>query len=591
MKKCFINYSITKISLVAVAMTLFAAGAAQAGSAWARGGNWAATDGLVSNVVAYPDGITSSTTTTQAAAVADTIANDYDNAGINFVRYPVNPATVSGNWAVTQAAINELIADGMMVDICCWYVDPQPQGGNGLIVNMTTWENMWKTVDGVYKNNNAVYYEPINEPSGYSATGLESVYTTFLGFINKSQNHILLGGTGYEDNVTAIGGDSSFNNCLLAVHDYAAWEPYTTASAWSTDLYNRVHPYQSRTIMTEMGAVTTSGLNYEASSSDSNICFVQGMCNQSISWGGMGLVWFPADQAGTGNNKRMFNGPGEGIINRSLVNEMQYGWDFYTPVSAAVSDFNVIGKTDFATFRPSNNSWEIQSGGGGAWGASGDIAVPADYAGDGTVQMATWRPSNYTWYLDGVSGGGAWGTAGDIPVPADYNGTGQAQLATFRPSNGTWYVNGGGGGHWGTNGDIPVPGYYNGDGHADMAVYRPSNNTWYIDGGATVKFGTNGDIPVPGDYTGSGLTQIAMWRPSNGTWYIYGVGQTQFGQNGDVPVPGDYNNSGETEMAVWRPSNNTWYVYQLSGATWGATGDIPLPLPYAIRHYSLGYTQ
>jgi endoglucanase len=219
----------------------------------------------------------------------------FEGIGVNFVRYPVNPATVSrpgNNWAVTQAAINELIADGMTVDICCWYVNPQP-GGSGTIVNMTTWETMWKTVDGVYKNNNSVYYEPINEPFGYSLSGLEGVYTTFLGLVNKSQNHFILGGTGYEDNVTGIGGDSAFNNCLLAVHDYAMWATHTTDAAWSTDLYDRVYPYQGRTIMTEFGADTTTGLNYATANSGNNdICFVRSMCNQCVSWGGWAASGF-----------------------------------------------------------------------------------------------------------------------------------------------------------------------------------------------------------------------------------------------------------------------------------------------------------
>src|SRR5580700_10327571 len=97
MKKCFIRYSLTKTTLAALAaaVALLAAAPAQAGTGWAHGGNWAATGGLVTNIIMYPDGITSSTTPTQAAAEADTVASDYLGVGINFVRYPVNPATVS----------------------------------------------------------------------------------------------------------------------------------------------------------------------------------------------------------------------------------------------------------------------------------------------------------------------------------------------------------------------------------------------------------------------------------------------------------------------------------------------------------------
>ncbi len=246
MKKYSLHYFFIKTTLAALAAAapLLAPAPAHADTSWVHGGNWSSWVGLVDNDIQYPDGITSTTTIAQAQAAADTIARDYISVGINFVRYPINPATVSGNWSVTQAAINELIADGMTVDIGCWYIDAD-SGGNGLIVNMSTWQAMWQTVDGVYHGNNAVYYEPINEPFGYTAAGLESVYSTFLGFITKSQGHIILDGTGYSDNVTAIGGDSSFNNCLLSVHDYAMWNTgLTTESGWETDLHNRVSPYR-----------------------------------------------------------------------------------------------------------------------------------------------------------------------------------------------------------------------------------------------------------------------------------------------------------------------------------------------------------
>lgn len=327
MKKCFTTYSLTKITLAALAaaVTLLAPAPAQADTSGFHGGNWSSWVGLVDNDIQYPAGITSTTTVAQAQAVADTIACDYKAIGINFVRFPVNPATVTGNWSVTQACINELISQGLTVDIGCWYIDAD-SGGNGLIRNMSTWQAMWQTVDGVYHANNSVYYEPINEPFGYTAAGLESVYTTFLGFITKSQSHIILDGTGYSDNVTAIGGDSSFNSCLLSVHDYAMWNPgLTSESGWESDLYNRVNPYQSRTIMTEFGAVTTTGLYYGATTSDNNISFIRGMCNecQTLS---MGSVYFPAHQPTANNNKRLFYGPGGGAINPSIITELQSGW-------------------------------------------------------------------------------------------------------------------------------------------------------------------------------------------------------------------------------------------------------------------------
>src|ERR1700722_5485325 len=182
MKKCILQYSVTKItlSLLAAAVALLAPAPAHAtisSSASVQGGNWSSWVGLTTNVMQYPDGITSSTTPAEATNVARTIACDCKSIGINFVRFPINPITVSNNWQVTQACINELLAEGLTVDIGCWYID---DGGSGEIPNMNTWSNTWRTVDGVYGGNPNVYYEPINEPLSYTASELlNNVYAVY----------------------------------------------------------------------------------------------------------------------------------------------------------------------------------------------------------------------------------------------------------------------------------------------------------------------------------------------------------------------------------------------------------------------------
>ena len=573
--------------MVAAAVALLVAAPAHADTSWIRGGNWMPDDGNNNGGIFYPSGINSSTSPAEAASYADLVAGDDMSVGINFVRIAINPATISGNWPVFQAYVNELIADGQWVDLCDF-----GENNDGSVDNFSAWQGMWETVDGVYKNNNAVYYEPLNEPHSYSTESelATDVYVPFLGFINKSQDHIILDGTGWAASAAPVGADSRFNNCKLAIHCYYFDNTNLTSEAeWENDLNTRVGGYQSRTVMTEMGCGTTGGLDYDVSTPGNlDISYIRGMCNQCRAWP-MGFVYFPAHKDNDGS--RLFVSAGGGIVNQSMINELQNGWDFYTTAPVwGICDFNVIGQTDYSVYRPSVGWWYFQAGGSVQWGTNIDIAVPADYAGNGLAQEAVWRTSDSTWYVHGVTTL-QYGTTGDIPVPGDYLGTGQAQIAVFRPSAGKWYVNGMSSAvQWGQAGDIPVPGYYNNDGHLDMAVYRPSNCTWYIDGGANVQWGEAGDIPVPGDYDGSGTTQIAIWRPSNGTWIVHGGATVQWGTNGDVPVPGDYAGAGYTQMAVWRPSNDTWYVKGVGNTTYGMTNDVPLPLPYAIRHYSLGYT-
>ena len=605
MKKCFIQHSLTTVTLAALAaaVALLAPAPAQANTSWARGGNWATSGGDPYNMV-YPDGITSSTTTTQAAAVAHTIAGDYNSIGLNFVRISVDPATVSGGWAVVQAYVNQLVADGMYVDICCSYIDQS----TGVMPNESTWESMWKTVDGVYSGNTNVYYEPINEPWGYSATSLESIYTTFLGFINKSQGHIILGGTRYEDHVTAIGADSSFNNCLLAVHDYPFWEPYTSDSAWSTDLYDRVYPYQGRTIMTEMGAVTTSGLDYLDPSSNSNICFVQGMCNQCVSWGGMGTVWFPTHQA-AGNNKEMFTALGGELSDGTLIPELQYGWGWHT----VYHDFYGRGYYDYVMYQPSAFNWWIKdsaNGGGGTntfqWGTSGDVPLVGKSAQDTSdaADAIVWRASDTTFYIrnsDGTSFTVALGSSGDVPFVGNFYGSGKSAYCVYEPGTGNWLVRASGTSGTdtfnlgGVAGDVPLVGNCSGDNCADAVIW--STNSITGQGTFTVRrsedgttfsanWGQTGDIPMLADFSGDGKDDFVIFRPSNGGWYLMdsqtleSVPGFQWGQNGDIPMCGIMN--GDMCAIIYRPSNQTWYVWDpeagsgISAPHWGNSSVNPV---------------
>ncbi|TKC63706.1 hypothetical protein FBD94_04995 [Pedobacter hiemivivus] len=209
-----------------------------------------------------------------------------------------------------------------------------------------------------------------------------------------------------------------------------------------------------------------------------------------------------------------------------------------------------------------------------------NVARYLDYNNDQTTELMSFSAGN--WKIANHADI-AFGKAGDIAVPADYNGDGKVELAVFRPSEGKFYTQDGKTVILGRNGDIPVCGDYNGDGFADFAVYRPANLTWYFDGMDSIRFGHKMGIPVPADYDGDGILDVGFFRRDNSLW------QTSLGNiplqvqhvAGDIPVPADYNGDGKAEMAVFRPSTGEWIIDKIKQPVkFGQAGDLPVPGNY-----------
>ena len=289
---------------------------------WVKGGNWADTRDNYNTGWVIPCGLTSSETVAGAQAKADQIASNIKYVGGNTVRVPINPPTVASSyWTIEQAYINELVKDGLYVDMCCW----TESSSVGTVDDMSNWETMWETVDSVYSGNWSIFYEPINEPFGYSTSGLQSLYSTFLGLVSKSQQRILLDGTGYADHLAGIGSDSALSGCDLALHIYPYWDTgYDTVGDWETALNNRIGGYQNRATITEMGAPATTGLNYQSSSANVDICFIQGVAQETHSLQ-IGLVYWPMWK--DGDSYRLFVNTDNGEwTNWSLMEELTSLW-------------------------------------------------------------------------------------------------------------------------------------------------------------------------------------------------------------------------------------------------------------------------
>jgi hypothetical protein len=207
---------------------------------------------------------------TTVQAKSDAILSGFiNNLGANTVRMPINPATVSDAWwSSYTGAIDKALSKNMNVIIACW---EGTAAKDGKIDDTTKFWAMWKTVVDKYGSSANVYFEPMNEPFGYSQTDWGNICANWLStFPTVPHGRILIGGTGYDDNVTGMGADSRFSDCLLSQHIYGFWNTSQTSElGWRNDIANRVGSYASRTVITEFGTDMTTGLDFSnAASSD-----------------------------------------------------------------------------------------------------------------------------------------------------------------------------------------------------------------------------------------------------------------------------------------------------------------------------------
>lgn len=291
------------------------------------GANWAdARDNFVDGILVL-SGLTVLDTYENVKTKANIILTTFQNGGINTVRLPINPPTVTGDWwNVYSGTIDKATEKGMKVILCCWEGNSSK---DGKIDDPLKFWDMWQKVIAKYHSNEKVYFEVFNEPHGYSLNELTQIYAQFIKtFPNITRGRIFLGGTGYCEDVTKIGADSRFDGCLLSIHDYSFFvnNSITTAAQWETRFRSKMHLYEKRTVLTEFGAPMTSGKNYlNAIDNDGEKAYIQGMTNvcrmDSVS-----SVYWPGLRDQDGYRLFTFNGTDMSVTNNSGLSRIQFGW-------------------------------------------------------------------------------------------------------------------------------------------------------------------------------------------------------------------------------------------------------------------------
>jgi hypothetical protein len=296
-----------------------------------HGVNWAdPRDNYAADAV-VPSGLstTDSYATTYAKASA-VIGQFRAKLGANTVRLPVNPASVNGPfWNSYTGAIDAATAKGFKVILGYWEA---PNAKDGRIDDPATFTAMWQRITARYAHNGSVYFEPMNEPFGYSSQEWTGIVANWLSaHRNVPRSRVVVDGTGYADDVKSVCADSRLAGTHLALHFYGFWHStWTDPKQWVADFDQRLGTCSSRTILDEFGASMTTGLNYNGPIDGSNeIAYLQSVSNRLHELR-MGSVYWPGLRTGDTYSLTALHGSGTAlsltVTNVSGANRLTWAW-------------------------------------------------------------------------------------------------------------------------------------------------------------------------------------------------------------------------------------------------------------------------
>ncbi|GAA1608917.1 glycoside hydrolase family 5 protein [Actinoplanes couchii] len=258
-----------------------------------RGVNWAVLGDNFSTGPLVISGLSSSDSYATVQAKANALYDDMAAIGVNTVRLPINTHTVgTAWWSAYRGAIDAATARGFKVILAYWE-DGAASGGR--ITNTAAWNTMWSNVTYLYGANTNVYFEPMNEPHGYTSAEWRNVAAAWMSYhYSAVPARTLIGGTGYSQDLRDVCNDSRFNGTLLSFHHYAFFYTAMTYDAWRTHVQTRLGNCASRAVVTEFGAPMSTGLNYaDANSTDNFVRHIRAV-TQVMRDNQMGGTYWPA---------------------------------------------------------------------------------------------------------------------------------------------------------------------------------------------------------------------------------------------------------------------------------------------------------
>lgn len=464
---------------------LSTAAPATAATSQFRGMNWAVLGDNFSTGPLVLDGLSSSDSYTEVQAKANAVYDDMEaTLGVNTVRLPVNTHTVGTAWWNSyRATIDAATARGFKVVLAYWE-DGAASGGR--ITNLAAWNTMWSTVTSQYGSNGLVYFEPMNEPHGYSSTEWRNLAATWITtHTSAPRARTLIGGVGYSADLRDVCNDSRFSGTLLSYHHYAFFYGENTYEGWRNHITTRLGSCASRAVLTEFGGAMNSGLNYGDPNSSANFVRHIRAVTDIMRENQMGGTYWPAigGKPGTigydGYSMYVKSGSGTNlsltIRNASGANRLRWAWgDDVDPnagngsggatvtdivnqasgkcvdvVSASTADAAEI--VQYTCGGGANQQWALRDLGNGYHnlvvqhsGKCLDVNNAATADGAAIIQYTCGSSTNQQWQLRSVSGGYTEivarhsGKCLDVPAASTANSTRLKQYTCNGGANQRW---------------------------------------------------------------------------------------------------------------------------------------------------------
>ncbi|MFG3257441.1 glycoside hydrolase family 5 protein [Streptomyces sp. NPDC048172] len=258
---------------------------------WARPGDNFADEPLVL------EGLDAADDYDTVRAKADAVYGGFQETGVNTVRLPVNTKSVGTPWwDAYTGAIDAATAKGLKVVLSYW---EDGASSDGRITDTAAFDSMWDTVADKYADDDHVYFEPMNEPHGYSATEWADLAATWITDRPRiPKDRIFISGTGYNDEVKSVCADSRLDGTYLSLHHYAFGKEAKDYDGWVADLKNGIGDCASRTVLDEFGAPMDdepdTGFDYNDADSGENFVRYLRADTDTVRDLGMGAIYWPA---------------------------------------------------------------------------------------------------------------------------------------------------------------------------------------------------------------------------------------------------------------------------------------------------------